>query len=170
MSENLSDLKRLQELVKQSTTDYEELRKLNQWLGIGLGLLGIALSLGGTVSGILLPKDARISAIFGAGAAATQAILFAYPVDKRARVYRVLTAKNKNIAVDLEFSSQSAEQLQKTLQEFKLIRMEAAKEESSSVNSEDGIKNLEALLQKIDLQQPLSSNIPIPETSSSNGL
>ncbi len=150
MNEELLDIKQLQKIVERSTTDYEDLRKLNQRLGIGIGLLGIALSLGSTVSGILRPNDARISAIFGAGAAATQAILFAYPVDKRARVYRILTARNKNIAVDLEFNPQSSEQLQKTLQEFKLIRMEAAKEESSSVYSEDAVKKLEDLSQAVN--------------------
>lgn len=153
MNEKPLDIKRLQEMVEQSTTSYNNLRKLNQKLGIGLGLLGIALSLGATISGILLIKDARISAIFGACAAATQAILFAYPVDKRAGVYRVLAARNQNIAVNLEFLPQSEEQLQEMVQEFKLIRLDAAKEEASPANLEEAVKKLEIMLQEVQAER-----------------
>jgi len=152
MNERPLDIKQLQELVEQSTSYYNDRRRLNQALGIGIGLLGIALSLGATVSGILLPKDARVSAIFGARAA-TQSILFAYPVDKRAGVYRILTAKNQNIGVDLEFNSPSGESLQNIVEQFKSIRLDAAKEESSPVHLEDAVKKLETLLKEVNIQR-----------------
>lgn len=144
----MADIEKLQELVEKNTEFYDDHRRLNQALGIGLGLLGIALSLGATISGIVLIKDARVSSIFGACAAATQAILFAYPVDKRANAYRTLSARNQNIAVDLEFDPQAKERVQEILKEVKEIRLDAAREESSSINLEEAVKKLETLLKE----------------------
>jgi hypothetical protein len=127
---NIFNQEALKQLITEASPHYERLRKLNQSLSIGIGLLGIALSLGATISGIVLKEDARIAAIFGACAATTQAILFAYPTDKRSRTYRVLVAKNENLRTELEIRQQTEEELQKILAEFKAIRVQAALEEA----------------------------------------
>jgi hypothetical protein len=129
MEENKFNQVELKKLINEASPRYERLRKLNQSLSVGIGLLGIGLSLGATISGIVLKEDARISAIFGACAATTQAILFAYPTEKRSRTYRVLVAKNENLRAELEVRQQTEEELQKILEEFKSIRVQAALEE-----------------------------------------
>jgi len=130
MEKPMFDQEALKKLINEASPHYEKLRKLNQSLSVGLGLLGIGLSLGATISGIIITQDSRIAAIFGACAATTQAILFAYPTDKRSRTYRVLVAKNENLRAELEVRQQTEEELQKILEEFKSIRVQAALEEA----------------------------------------
>ncbi len=127
------DREKLKKLIQGTTPYYENRRKINQTLSIGIGLLGIALSLGATLSG-LVTENAKVAAAFGAGAATIQAILFAYPVDRRAGVYRVLAARNKNLWVELEVNQPTETELQNILEEFKTIQLQAAMEEFSSKN------------------------------------
>jgi hypothetical protein len=127
----------LKKLINETSPRYERLRKLNQSLSVGIGLLGIGLSLGATISGITLKEDARIAAIFGACAATTQAILFAYPTERRSRTYRILVAKNENLRAELEVRQQTEEELQKILEEFKSIRIQAALEEAVPRKTEE---------------------------------
>jgi hypothetical protein len=154
-NQNLTNLfekdagKTLQEKIANLTPYYEGRRKLNQFLGIGIGLLGIGLSLGATITGIVT-DNAKIAAIFGACAATTQALLFAYPVDKRAAAYRVIAAKNNNLSIDLEIKKHTEEQLQSLLEEFKAIRLEAAIEETKIGNVEDTVDQLRKFLQEYD--------------------
>jgi hypothetical protein len=136
MEGNKFDQVMLKELITKASPRYEQLRKLNQSLSVGIGLLGIGLSLGATISGIIITQDSRIAAIFGACAATTQAILFAYPTERRARTYRVLVAKNENLRADLEVKQQTEEELQKILEEFKSIRVQAALEEATARKTE----------------------------------
>lgn len=128
--QNLSiDQEVLKELVCKTSPYYEERRNLNQSLSIRIGLLGIGLSLGATIAGIVT-DNAKISAIFGACAATAQAILFAYPVEKKAGVYRVLYTRNENLRIDLEVRQQTEAELQAILEEFKSLRLQAALEEA----------------------------------------
>ena len=120
----------LKKLIDEASPQYKQRKKWNQSISIVVGLLGIGLSLGATISGILVKDDSRIAAIFGACAATTQAILFAYPTEKRSRTYRVLFAKNENLRAELEVRQQTEEELQKILEEFKSIRVQAALEEA----------------------------------------
>jgi hypothetical protein len=136
LKENTFDREKLEQLILRDSSRYNKLKKLNQSLNIGISLLGIGLSLGATISGIL-NKDARIAAIFGACAATTQAILFAYPTDKRARAYRSLLARNENLQAELEVRPQTEQELQKILDEFKMIRVQASLEESMFKRSEN---------------------------------
>lgn len=130
MSDNMFDREALKKMIQEASPKYKKRKKLNQFLSNGIGLLGILLSLGATISGILNKENATWSAIFGACAATTQAILFAYPVDKRSRVYSLLLARNENLRTELEVRQQTDEELQKILEEFKSIRVEAAREEA----------------------------------------
>lgn len=130
MEENTFNQEALKKLIGEASPRYEHLRKLNQSLGVGIGLLGIILSLGATISGIIFKDDAKIAAIFGACAATTQSLLFAYPTERRSRIYRVLVAKNENLQAELEVKQQTEEELQKILEEFKSIRVQAALEEA----------------------------------------
>ncbi len=142
---------KLKKLIDDCTLHYTGKQKLNQFLSIGIGLLGIGLSLGATIAGIAI-DNARIAAIFGACAATTQGLLFAYPVDKRAAAYRVIAAKNKNLSIDLEVKNQTDEQLQNLIEEFKAIRLEAAIEESRVSDIEDIAIKLKDFLEKQGLQ------------------
>lgn len=126
----------LKKRLEEATVQYENCKKLNQAIGITIGLLGISLSLGATVAGIW-STNPKLAAAFSACAATTQAILFAYPVDKRAAAYRVISAKNKNLAVDLEFKSPTEDQFQALVDKFKEIRLEAALEEAKPARSEN---------------------------------
>lgn len=140
MPEGRIDQIELKKLIQNETPVYEKKRKLNQSIGIGVSLLGIGLGLGATISGVLRSNDARISAIFGACAATTQAILFAFPVDKRTAVYRILTAKSKNLECELQIQDLSQERLYRILEEFKAISLEAALEEASPGKMEEAKK------------------------------
>jgi hypothetical protein len=116
----------------------EQRRDLNQRLNIGIGLAGIILGLGATVSGILFDNDARIAAIFGAGSATTQAILFAYPVNKRERIHRVAVAKLQNLLSDLEIKAEiDTEEIAILLAELKDIRLKALLEDNIDGNPVD---------------------------------
>jgi hypothetical protein len=128
MEQYTFDREALKKLISQASPYYEQRRKLNQSLSVGIGLLGISLSLGATISGTIT-QDAKISAIFGACAATTQAILFAYPVEKRSGIYRILFARNENLRTELEVRQQTEEELQEILEEFKSLRVQAALEE-----------------------------------------
>ncbi len=137
IEENKFNQAELKKLINEASPHYEQLRKLNQSLGVGIGLLGIVLSLGATISGIIFKDDAKIAAIFGACAATTQALLFAYPTERRSRTYRVLVAKNENLRTELEVRQQTEEELQKILDEFKSIRVQAALEEAVPRKTEE---------------------------------
>jgi hypothetical protein len=118
----------------------ESRRALNQRLNIGIGLAGILLGLGATVAGILHTEDARIAAIFGAGSATTQAVLFAYPVGKRERIHRIAVAKLQNLLSDLEIRTDSnvdAEEIKTLLAEFKHLRVKALLEDNVNNESEE---------------------------------
>jgi hypothetical protein len=116
----------------------ERRRSLNQRLNIGIGLAGILLGLGATLAGILYPNDGRIAALFGAGSATTQAILFAYPVNKRERIHRIVVAKLQNLLSDLEIKSNlDLEEIEALLREFKHLRLEALLEDSMNDASEE---------------------------------
>lgn len=116
----------------------EHRRDLNQLLNLGIGLAGILLGLGATVTGIVYPENARIAAIFGAGSATTQAILFAYPVNKRERIHRLAVAKLQNLLSDLEIQSDiDAKEIEVILSEFKDIRLKALLEDTVDSNPED---------------------------------
>ena len=137
--------------IGSSTPEYENLKKLNRNLSIRLGLLGIGLSLGATISGIFFIRDARIAATFGACATAVQGILFAYPVDKRAAVYRLAVNKLNNLLSDLEVKNEHTDvEIQALLEEFKAIRLEAALEEGSSGNLADTLARIKELLKQLD--------------------
>ncbi len=151
MGESTFDRETLSQLIHEASSRYDKLRKLNQSLSFGIGLLGISLSLGATISGIIIAKDSRIAAIFGACAATTQAILFAYPTDKRSRAYRALLAKNENLRTELEVRQQTDEELQAILEEFKSIRVQAAFEEATTRKSE----NLQESESEINLKEPV---------------
>lgn len=111
---------------------------LNQYLNIGIGLTGIMLGLGATVAGIVSDNNAKIAAIFGAGSATTQAILFAYPVGKRERIHRLAIAKLENLLTDLEIRSDIDDQaLKKLLEEFKELRLKALLEDEISSEAEE---------------------------------
>ena len=137
MEENTFDREKLSQSIREASSRYDKLKKLNQSLSIGIGLLGIGLSLGATISGIIFPDKSKTAAIFGACAATTQAILFAYPTDKRSRVYRTLFAKNENLRTELEVRPQTDQELQAILDEFKSIRVQAASEEATPKKSEN---------------------------------
>ena len=144
-------ISKLKKIIDDSTLHYSDKQKLNQFLSIGIGLLGIGLSLGATIAGVAT-DNARIAAVFGACAATTQGLLFAYPVDKRAAAYRILSARNRNLSIDLEVKEQTDEQLQNLIEEFKAIRLEAAIEESKISDIEDVANKLKDFLEKQDLQ------------------
>jgi hypothetical protein len=135
--ENIFDREKLSQSIRKASTRYDKLKRLNQSLSIGIGLFGISLSLGATISGIIFPDNSKIAAIFGACAATTQAILFAYPTDKRSRVYRTLFARNENLRTELEVRPQTDQELQAILDEFKSIRVQAASEEAIPKKSEN---------------------------------
>ena len=147
MEEKIFDRQKLSQLIHEASYQYNRRKKLNQSLGMGIGLLGISLSLGATISGIVSTKE--VSAIFGACAATTQAILFAYPTDKRSRAYRTLLAKNENLQAELEVRPQTDKELKAILDEFKSIRVQAALEEAVAKKSENpqepetGVERLE---------------------------
>ena len=150
----------LKKLIDEASPYYERRRKWNQSLSIVVGLLGIGLSLGATISGIALPNNpnvAKIAAIFGACATTTQSILFAYPTEKRARTYRVLFAKNENLRTELEVRQQTEEELQKILEEFKSIRVQAALEKAVPRITED----MEEAVPRItgDTEEPSPSSL-----------
>jgi hypothetical protein len=154
----------LRELIDEAAPQYENRKRLNQALGISIGLLGISLSLGATISGIW-SKDPRIAAAFSACAATTQAILFAYPVEKRAAAYRVIAAKNKNLAVDLELKQLDAEQFDSLVERFKEIRLEAALEEAKSGRLERTASDQDHSRQSDQPQLPVKSRNSIQESS-----
>lgn len=141
----------LEKWVQDSVQELDRLKFLNRRLGIGLGLLGILLGLGATVSGLF--DEAKVAAIFGACASTTQAILFAYPVDKRAAAYRILAARTRNLLIDLELRDNAPEQLQQLVEELKTIRLEAAAEEGKAMSLEETIAQLKALLAEQDAQE-----------------
>lgn len=141
MEEPKFDREKLKELIQEASLKYKNLSRLNQFLSLGVGLLGISLSLGATISGVMT-QDSRIAAIFGACAATSQAILFAYPVEKRAAIYRILTAKNSNLEDELEIWQQTDAELRRILEEFKSIRLEAALEEASPGKVEEAVEKL----------------------------
>lgn len=116
----------------------EQRRDLNQRLNIGIGLAGIVLGLGATVTGVVFKDDARIAAIFGAGSATTQAVLFAYPVNKRERIHREAVAKLQNLLTDLDIKTDiDAKAVEMLLEEFKDIRLKALLEDSIDDSSEE---------------------------------
>lgn len=137
MGKIMFDQEALKKLITEASPQYDQRKKWNQSISIIVGLLGIGFSLGATVSGILIKDDSRIAAIFGACAATTQAILFAYPTERRARTYRILGAKNENLKIELEVRQQTEEELQKILEEFKSIRVQAALEEAVPRKTQD---------------------------------
>lgn len=142
---------KLMQQIDSCTPEYEDLKKLNRNLSIRLGLLGIALSLGATISGIFFIRDARIAATFGACATAVQGVLFAYPVDKRAAVYRLAVNKLKNLLSDLEVKNNHTDmEIQTLLEEFKAIRLEAALEEGSGGNLADTLTRIKELLRELE--------------------
>lgn len=151
----------LVERVRESVREFDRLKNLNQWLGISIGLFGILLGFGATVSGLF--DEAKAAAIFGAGASTTQAILFAYPVDKRASAYRTLSAKARNLLIDLELKNNAPEQLQQLIEELKAIQLEAAAEEGKATSLEDTIARLKMLLAEYDLK-----NTPKPGARTTN--
>lgn len=133
-----SSIDKLKEQIKSLIQYCERRRDLNQRLNIGIGLAGILLGLGATVAGIIHTEDARISAIFGAASATTQAILFAYPVNKRERIHRSAVAKLQNLLSDLEVKSDiDVEEVEVLLEEFKEIRLKALLEEEVNGNPEE---------------------------------
>lgn len=135
--------------VNTSIPRYEKLKNLNRNLSVRLGVLSIVLSLGATISGIFYIENARIAATFGACATAIQGVLFAYPVDKRARVYRLTVDKLNNLVSDLEVkNNRTDEELQRLLEEFKAIRLEAALEEGSSGNLAETLSRIKELLKE----------------------
>lgn len=138
----------LEKHLNSSIHEYDRLKRLNQRLGIGLGLLGILLSLGASVSGVF--GVAKIAAIFGACASTTQAILFAYPLDKRAAAYRVFSTRTKNLSIDLELREDTQHQLHQLLEEFKAVRLEAASEEANAGSLEETIAQLKRLIEEYD--------------------
>lgn len=128
---------KLKEQIKFLIQYCERRKELNQRLNIGIGLAGILLGLGATVTGIVT-EDARISAIFGAASATTQAILFAYPVNKRERIHRIAVAKLQNLLSDLEVKSDiDVEEVEVLLKDFKEIRLKALLEEEINGNPEE---------------------------------
>ena len=157
--ENELNREKLKKLINDTTPYYERRRAINQALSIGVGLLGITLSLGATVAGIIT-EDARISAALGAGAATTQAILFAYPVDKRAGTYRVLTARNKNLWIELEVNKPTEIELRQILTEFQAIQLQAAMEESSPGNLDEAADKLATgtSVHQDDHQSPITTS------------
>lgn len=115
----------------------EKRRALNQRLGLSIGIAGILLGLGATVSGIF-SDNAKIAAIFGACSATTQAILFAYPVDKRERIHRCAVAKLQNLLSDLEIRSDiDPKEFEQLLDEFKEIRLKAILEDNSNAQAKE---------------------------------
>jgi hypothetical protein len=142
-NKNKSRQEQLKKLVGDATDEYQSLKNLNQRIGLFLGIGGILLSLGATISGIT--NNSQIAAMLAAGAATTQSLLFAYPVDRRAVFYRGIRAKNKNLYTDLEINTYEDENLDEFLQKFKTIRIEAALEEPQSSNLADSLdlKNID---------------------------
>lgn len=132
------DQGKLHQAIQEASTQFNQLKKLNQYLSTSIGLFGVALRLGATVSGIVA-KDARIAAIFGACSATTQAILFAYPTDRRASAYRILFTKNENLRIDLEVRQQTNQSLEKILNEFQFIKAQAALEEATTKKPENSV-------------------------------
>lgn len=168
MPEGKIDQVTLKKLVQSEIPVYEKKRQLNQFLGLGVGLLGIALGLGATVAGIVKSDDARIAAIFGACAATTQAILFAFPVDKRAAVYRILATKSKNLDLELQIQELPQERLHEILEALKAISLEAALEEASPGKVEEA-KNFDANgHQHTSVHQTGARQPDMPASSASN--
>ncbi|MGI0495527.1 hypothetical protein ACN4EG_27435 [Alkalinema pantanalense CENA528] len=154
------DRDKLYHLIQETSAQYEYLKKLNQSLSTGIGLLGIALSLGATVSGIII-KDARIAAIFGACAATTQAILFAYPTDRRASAYRILSAKNESLRIELEVKQQTSESLEKILCDFQFIKAQAALEETTSKKPDDSETHKTGIHEPMNHSADVNSTQPV---------
>lgn len=123
---------------------------LNQYLNMGIGLVGILLGLGATVSGII-SDNAKVAAIFGAGSATTQGILFAYPVGRRERIHRKAVAKLENLLSDLDIHpDMDTAALEKLLAEFKEIRLNALLEDETHNELEESTPQPPSL----EIQQP----------------
>lgn len=119
----------LKNILKRQIIDYQKKKRGNQSKGIILGIGGIILSLGATVSGILGRPE--IAAISAAIAASTQATLYSFPVDKRSSRYRLLRIKVSNLIDELEVTDNpTQEQLHNILDELKIIKLEASDEDS----------------------------------------
>lgn len=125
----------LEQEITAAIDEYKGLRKLNQTIGLGLGISGIAFSFLATVAGIVgTPNAAKLAAGFAAASGALQGALFAYPLDKRSSFYRVLEAKGRNLAIDLKLGQtlQASDQdLAGLVERLKNLRMEAAIEPDS---------------------------------------
>ncbi len=119
--------------VEKQIEEFKWLKNLNQSLGISLGLLGILVSL--IATGLGIAEKPKFAAGFAAAGAAVQAILFAYPVDKRASFYRLLLAKSHALHLDLKFEKIDARQKEK-LEELKNLLITAANEEPQGDLSE----------------------------------
>ncbi|PSB17791.1 hypothetical protein C7B61_12865 [filamentous cyanobacterium CCP1] len=130
----------LEQEVEALVDEHKGLKKLNQRIGLSLGISGIVFSFLATVAGIVGTADAaKVAAGFAAASSALQGALFAYPVEKRSSFYRILEAKGKNLASNLKFqqSSQTADQyLEKLLEQLKALRLEAAIEPDSDQQQE----------------------------------
>jgi hypothetical protein len=125
-----SQQKSVQSLVEEWTAKYEWLKNFNMGLGLSLGISGILLSFGATLAGIVgTAEAAKVAACLAPASATVQSALLAYPVDKRARFYRILAAKNMNLSTDLKFNQYTDQQLKEILEEFKSIQLEAATRE-----------------------------------------
>ena len=125
----------LQGILQSYSSDYANKKRGNQLKGVILGIGGILLSLGATIFGILGQSD--MSAIFAACAASTQALLFAYPVEKRASLYRLLRIECSSLEEEIKVTDEpTQEQLQYIFDTFQAIKIKAADEDSETTLAE----------------------------------
>lgn len=112
--------------IQAAVAEYRRLKYFNQILGGTLALTGILLGLISTLHGI--NDKAKLAAGFAASSATVQAILFAYPLDRRSRFYRRLVADGQNLLLDLNVN-QFKEEEKQHLESVKALRLRAAAEE-----------------------------------------
>lgn len=137
---------RLSDDVNKQFLEFKRLKNLNQSLGISLGLLGISVSLTATVFGIVqLP---RWAAGFAAAGASVQAILFAFPVDKRASFYRVLLAKNRVLDLNLKYNDIDEKEAKDDLNNLGIIA--ANEEPQGDINEAITLKRIEGSIKSLD--------------------
>ena len=135
LSEGQIDANTLQKIITEYRRDYGRKRRINQWMGFVLGLGGILLSLLATIYGI--QEQPQQSAIAAACAAATQALLFAYPVDKRAGLYRLLKVESSSLEEEIAITPQPTQkQLSEIFESFKLTKLKSVDEDGDSNLSE----------------------------------
>lgn len=118
--------KELAQDVDTFIKQYEFQVNFNRGVGIVLNVLGIGFSLCVTIAGI--NKNAHLAAALGAGSAAIQSILSAFPLEKRVLFYRSMIAEGKNLYDDLT-SELATNEPKVVFEKFKSLRTKTLTQE-----------------------------------------